>query len=85
MITRPVTEFEPNPFGCSAAGHRCHFCGEFLQNPAVMWSGNDGQTIYLHGLCVETWTLRLLRDALELKYHGKPCWNQLEPKRHDVA
>ena len=45
-----------------------------------MWNGNDGQRIYLHGPCVEAWIPRLRRDALELKYHGKPRWNQLVAK-----
>lgn len=52
MITRQVPETEPNPFDLSAAGHRCFVCGEFVHDPAVMWSGNDGQQIYLHGECV---------------------------------
>jgi hypothetical protein len=79
-ITHRMTEMSENPFGLSAAGHRCFFCGEFVQDPAVMWSGNDGQTIYLHGPCIERWHLGLLRDALELKYVGRSCWNQLAPK-----
>lgn len=48
--------------------------------PAVMWSGNDGQQIYLYGPCVEAWALALRRDALGLRYSGKPCWNQLVAK-----
>ena len=76
-LTHRMSEMTENPFGLSAAGHRCFHCGEFVTDPAVMWSGNDGQTIYLHGPCVETWHLGLLRDALELKYRGRPCWNQL--------
>lgn len=79
-LTRRMTEMSENPFGLSAAGHRCFYCGEFLQDPAVMWDGNDGQIIYLHGLCVERLQLGLLRDALELKYAGRPCWNQLTAK-----
>jgi hypothetical protein len=76
-VTHRMTEMSENPFGLSAAGHRCFHCGEFLQDPAVMWSGLDGQQIYLHGPCVMDWTPRVLRDALELKYQGKPCWTQL--------
>lgn len=79
-LTHHMSELTENPFGLSAAGHRCFHCGEFLHDPAVMWSGNDGQTIYMHGPCVMDWTTRVLRDALELKYQGKPCWNQLAPK-----
>ena len=78
-ITRRMSEIVGDPFGLSAAGHRCFFCGEFLQDPAVMWSGLDGQTIYLHGPCTENLMLRLLRDALELKYQEKACWNQIPP------
>ena len=73
MITHAVTEFEPNPFGLSAAGHRCFHCGELLQDPAVMWNGSDGQAIYFHGPCVLDWMPRLMRDALTLKYAGHPC------------
>ena len=38
----------------------------------------DGQKIYFHALCVESWTLRSCGDALEIRCHGKPCWNQLK-------
>jgi len=76
-LTHRITEMTEDPFGLSAAGHRCFYCGEFLQNPAVMWSGNDGQTIYLHGECVYCWLPGLMRDATELRYAGKPCANQL--------
>jgi hypothetical protein len=72
-ITRHMSEMIENPFGLSAAGQQCFHCGGFLQDPAVMWSGNDGQTIYLHGPCVLDWMPRLLRDALELKYAEHPC------------
>lgn len=75
-VTHHMSEMSENPFGLSAAGHRCFHCGEFLQDPAVTWSGLDGQQIYLHGPCVLDWMPRVLRDALELKYQGKPCWNQ---------
>lgn len=75
-LTRCMTEMTKNPFGLSAAGHRCFHCGEFLQDPAVMWSGNDGTTIYLHGECVYRWLPGLLRDATELRYAGHPCANQ---------
>jgi|CXWL01.1.fsa_nt_gi hypothetical protein len=80
-LTHRMTEMTEDPFGLSAAGHRCFHCGDFLRDPAVMWNGNDGQTIYLHGSCVEEWTPRLMRDALELRYAGKSCWNQLQSKR----
>jgi len=76
-ITHRMSEMTENPFGLSAVGQRCFHCGEFVQDPAVMWSGADGHTIYMHGSCVESWMPRLMRDALELKYQGKPCWNQL--------
>ena len=72
-----MSEMTEDPFGLSAAGQRCLYCGKFVTDPEVMWSGNDGQTIYLHGPCVLDWTPKIQRDALELKYHGKPCWNQL--------
>lgn len=75
-LTRHMSEMIENPFGLSAAGHRCFHCGEFLQDPAIMWSGNDGTTIYLHGECVYRWLPGLLRDATELRYAGHPCANQ---------
>jgi hypothetical protein len=75
-LTRPVSEFEENPFGLSAAGSRCFFCGELLTDPAVQWHGFTG-VMYLHAECVHALTKRLVRDALEIEYAGKPCWNQL--------
>ena len=83
MITHPVSEFDDNPFDLSAAGHRCFVCGEFLQDPAVLWSGVDGQTIYFHGPCVFRWSEALWRDALELKYADHLCRFPLtqEPQR----
>ncbi len=83
MITKRVDEIEANPFDLSAAGHRCFFCGEFLVDPAVMWSGyHDGSgNIYLHPDCVVEWMPRVMRDALELRYHGRSCSNQLDRQR----
>lgn len=80
MLTKRIPETEPNPFGLSAAGHRCFLCGQFLQDQAVMWSENDGEArpIYLHGDCVFELCPRLLRDALELRYIGRSCWNQVD-------
>ncbi len=72
-VTRYMTEMSENPFGLSATGHRCFHCGEFLQDPAVMWNGNDGQTIYLHSECVYRWLPGLLRDASVLRYADHPC------------
>lgn len=72
-ITRRMSEMEENPFDLSAAGQCCFHCGEFLQDPAVMWHGNDGQTIYLHGECVYRWLPGLLRDATTLRYANHPC------------
>ena len=79
MITKRIPETEGNPLDLSAAGHRCFHCGEFVQDPAVVWSGNDekGQQIYLHGECVWKWLPGLTRDAAELRYANKQCWNQL--------
>lgn len=79
-LTRHTLERSLNLFGHSAVGHRCFFCREFLYDLAVIWNGNDGQRIYLHGPCVETWMPAILRDALELRYSQKPCWNQLVAK-----
>ncbi|MBU6482594.1 MAG: hypothetical protein KGS09_18895 [Nitrospirae bacterium] len=76
-ITRRMTEMDPNPFGLSAAGHRCFHWGEFLQDPAMLWDGLDGQTIYFHGPCFLDWMPRGMRDALELKYAGHPCQEQV--------
>ena len=85
-ITHRMSEMMENPFGLSAAGHRCFHCGELLQNPAVMWSGHDGQTIYLHDKCMRTvlperevMTLSEAADFLRFstsmiyKRHELPC------------
>lgn len=80
-VTHHMSEMSENPFGLSAAGHRCFLCGEFLQDPAVMWSGLDGQTIYLHSECSLRWLPGLMRDATEIRYAGKPCANQLQVHR----
>lgn len=77
-LTHHMSEMTENPFGLSAAGHRCFHCGEFLQDPAMMWDGLDGQTIYFHGPCFLDWMPRIMRDALELKYAGHPCQGQLK-------
>lgn len=76
-VTRHMSELTENPFGLSAAGHRCFHCGEFLQDPAVLWNGNDGQAIYFHALCVFDWMPRIMRDALELKYADHPCQREI--------
>jgi hypothetical protein len=76
-LTRHMSEMIEDPFGLSAAGQRCFHCGEFLHDPVVMWSGADGQTIYLHGPCVLDWMPRIMRDALDLKYDGHPCQGHL--------
>jgi hypothetical protein len=57
------------------AGNARHEC-RFIRSPY-------GQTIYIHRPCVEQWYLGLLRDALELKYEGKSCWNQLTKDMHN--
>jgi len=75
-ITHRMTEMTENPFGLSAAGHRCFHCGELLQDQAVMWSGNDGQTIYFHAPCFLDWMPRIMRDVLDLKYAAHPCRTQ---------
>lgn len=71
-ITRRISEMTENPFGLSAAGQRCFHCGKFLQDPAVMWSGSDGQAVYWHAVCAIDWMPRLMRDALTIKYIGHP-------------
>jgi hypothetical protein len=78
-ITHAVTEFQENPFGMSAAGLLCFFCGEFLTDPGVMWHGGNGETVYFHGACVLDWTPRIMRDALELKYADHPCQKKESP------
>jgi hypothetical protein len=77
-ITHPMSELTENPFGLSAVGHRCFHCGQFLQDPAVLWSGADGQHIYFHDRCLVDWMPRIMRDALELRYVGHPCQRTLE-------
>ena len=75
-LTHHMSEMTENPFGLSAAEHQCFHCGELLQDPAVMWSGNDGQTIYFHAPCFLDWMPRIMRDALDIKYADHPCRNQ---------
>ncbi len=83
MITKPMPDTEPDPFGLSAAGHLCFVCGKGVEDPTVVWSGNDGygQQIYLHGECDIKLALGLMRDGLELRYAGRFCWNQLDRQR----
>ncbi len=85
MITKRISETEFDPFDLSAAGHACFFCGALLTDPAVQWHGyHDGSgNIYLHGECVFNWVPRIMRDALELRYGDRPCWNQ-QRRRHPV-
>ena len=73
LITFHHSEFDANPWDLSAAGHWCFLCGEFLQDPAVQWSGGDGQRIYLHANCVIEWMPGLMRDALAIRYANHPC------------
>ena len=79
-LAREIINRMADPADLSAVGHRCFFCWEFLVDPAVMWNGCRGgdQNVYLHGACVMELIPKLMLDALELKYYGKPCWNQLE-------
>ena len=81
MVTRPHSEFEPNPWDLSAVGHRCFFCGKFLQDPAVLCTGANGQQIYLHADCVVDWMPALMRDALALRYADHPCQATLHNER----
>ncbi len=72
MITRPSTEFESK----SIRAVMLH-CGGFVTDPAGMWNGADGQSIYFHGRCVYHWLPGFLRDVSELQYAGKPRANQI--------
>ena len=84
MITKRMPETECDPFDLSAAGYRCFHCGQFLQDPAVMWKGNDEKDhqIHIHGDCLVDRVPRLMRDALELGYRGQACWKQLNTPPH---
>ena len=71
MISRRISEMDGDPFGVSAGGHRCFLCGEFLNDPVIMWAGANGEQIYLHGPCVIDWLPGLLRDVHELKHRSR--------------
>jgi len=75
-ITHRVSEFDEigSTFGLSAGGQRCFACDELLVDPAVMWKGSNGQTIYLHGVCVLQLCVGLLRDAIELHDTMRPLY-----------
>ncbi len=82
--SRTVRASSPKPNFNSCAGIPSSMgCGQFLQDPAVMWKGNDekGHQIHIHGDCLVDRVPRLMRDALELGYSGKACWNQLHGQR----
>jgi hypothetical protein len=68
-ITQKVSELDEigTTFGLSAGGQCCFMCGELLVDPAVMWSGSNGQQIYLHVNCVLPLCVGLLRDKVELE------------------
>ena len=80
MITRPISEFEANPFDHSAAGHRCFYCGDFLRDPVVAWNGylEDGKTLFIHAACVWKWLPGLTRDATEIIYANHPCSRKMK-------
>jgi hypothetical protein len=65
VITRRISEQEPDNFGECAAGERCFLCGEIVNDPAIMWSGMTA-TIYLHGPCALEWNVKLAKDIQEL-------------------
>lgn len=72
MITRDISGVLSCPGYDSATGKMCFFCGEAVQNPAVMWHGLDGNdhitNIYLHPHCIIDWYRGLMRDYCELHY-----------------
>jgi len=74
MITREISGILSCPDCYSATGKLCFYCGEAVQNPAIMWHGNDDRNtdIYFHPDCVIQWTVGIWRDALELRYPSLP-------------
>jgi len=71
MITRRRNEFEGDPFGMSAGGQRCFTCGQFVTNPAIMWSGfvegSEGSgNIYFHPRCMLEWIPKMKQEADDL-------------------
>jgi hypothetical protein len=69
-----MPEPAPDPFGLSAVGQRCFCCGSLLRDPAIHWSGFQGEgsgNIYLHHQCALQWMPGLLRDVQEVKTREK--------------
>ena len=79
MVTKPITEFEDNSFDLSAKGHRCFYCGEFLNDPAVAWNGfaENGKSLFIHAECVYKLLPGLTRDANEIIYANHPSSKHL--------
>jgi hypothetical protein len=63
-----MNEVKGDPFGFSAAGQRCFTCGQFLSDPALMWSGyTDGPgNVYWHSSCALVWAPKLVGEAHQL-------------------
>ena len=71
MITPPLPDDNDDPTEPSAAGHYCFYCGEHLLDPAVLWTGEDGHTVFLHAICTLEWTQELIAEAVEIR-EGAP-------------
>jgi hypothetical protein len=70
-ITRYISEMEPDPFGKSASGQLCFFCGDFVHNPGVVWHGSTGQNIYFHAICILQLCDNLIKDAWQIERMGR--------------
>ncbi len=68
-VRESVTSPEPDRHGIadSATGSRCLFYGEAVSDPAVHWDGVNGQEIFLHADCTNSFAGRILRDAHEIQ------------------
>jgi hypothetical protein len=94
MVTIKKTEMDPDgdPFGVSARGQICFYCGKFLSDPAVLWHGQTGN-IYLHAACVDRFATALYSDAGRITasealghplYGCGPCAACRKEMSHDV-
>jgi len=45
----------------------CLFCGEFIENHAVVWRHSGGVDLHLHPYCCVPLTIKLLQDFHQLQ------------------
>jgi hypothetical protein len=65
MITQSLDLLEDEGLLLSAAEQSCFFCGMGLLDPAICWSGKQGEAVYFHHACLAERVPALLDEALE--------------------